>query len=137
MWKINPADGSLLQINSIGSIDTPPCYIGLSRDEAMIAIVHYGDGRVVAFQLQQDGVIGPRSAFSRIEGRSINKVRQTGAHAHGCFFSPDGRLLVVPDLGTDRPYVYQVATVGDAFSVTHVRGVATARLYERDRPAAA
>jgi 6-phosphogluconolactonase len=34
--------------------------------------------------------------------------RQSKSHPHGCFFSPDGQLAVVPDLGADKLVIYRI-----------------------------
>jgi 6-phosphogluconolactonase len=39
-------------------------------------------------------------------GSSVHPVRQTGPHPHAVCFSPDGRFLLVPDLGLDRIVIY-------------------------------
>lgn len=40
------------------------------------------------------------------EGASVHPTRQTSPHAHGAFLSPDGRYVLVCDLGLDRIFVY-------------------------------
>lgn len=40
------------------------------------------------------------------EGASVHPTRQTSAHAHGAFLSPDGRYVLVCDLGLDQILVY-------------------------------
>ncbi len=48
----------------------------------------------------------PPAATVLHSGSSIHRERQTGPHPHATVFSPDGRWLVVPDLGTDEVLSY-------------------------------
>ncbi|RME89615.1 MAG: lactonase family protein [Verrucomicrobia bacterium] len=58
-----------------------------------------------------DGGLMPASAFIQHRGSGPNPRRQEGPHAHCATFSPDGRFLLVADLGVDRVFVYRVDPV--------------------------
>ena len=45
------------------------------------------------------------------EGSSVHPIRQTSPHAHGAFLSPDGKYVLVCDLGLDQILVYTRALV--------------------------
>ncbi len=47
------------------------------------------------------------TAFVQHDGSSVNKQRQSGPHAHCVTQSPDGRFLLVEDLGLDEVLVYR------------------------------
>lgn len=44
--------------------------------------------------------------FIQNQGSSIDPLRQTKAHVHGSFFSPDGHWILVNDLGMDQTTIY-------------------------------
>jgi 6-phosphogluconolactonase len=108
-YKIDPASGALEKINFRATGGTEPCHIALDHRARMMAVSNYGDGSITTFRLQpEDGGIGARSSYFKHEGSSVNKERQTSAHAHGCFFSADASLMVTADLGMDRLFLYGV-----------------------------
>jgi 6-phosphogluconolactonase len=110
-YKIDAKSGSLTLINTRQSGGPGPCYIALDPRARMISVANYNDGSVTTFQLQaDDGGIGARAAFFKNNGSSVDPVRQASAHAHGCFFSSDGKLLVTTDLGLDKIFSYAVNT---------------------------
>jgi len=62
-----------------------------------IYVAYYASGHVMKIgnePIQQQGYTGP------------NTLRQDGAHAHQCLFSPDKRFVLVNDLGLDTIFVY-------------------------------
>ena len=59
---------------------------------------------------------GELCSFRQHEGQGPNAQRQEGPHAHSAQPSPDGQHLFVADLGTDRLYQYDIASV----SYTHL-----------------
>jgi 6-phosphogluconolactonase len=106
-YRVVPSTGALETINTRATGGPGPCHISLDSRARMAAIADYGDGSITTFQLQpDDGGLGARGAFFKNEGSSINPDRQTSAHAHGCFFSSDTKLLVTADLGMDRLFLY-------------------------------
>jgi 6-phosphogluconolactonase len=97
-----------------GSVPVPgrvPCHVDPHPSGAWAAVACYGDGHAFVYRVE-DGV--PVAIASRVlhEGRSVHPVRQTGPHAHCVRFSPDGRWLLVADLGIDeiRAYPFDAAS---------------------------
>lgn len=91
---ITPRPGSLL------------CHLDIHPGGDWLAGACYGSGHVFACRLDGDGMPGAAGATVQRTGRSVHPVRQTCAHPHAARFSPDGRWLVVPDLGTDELACY-------------------------------
>ena len=101
------ADGALTALNSVSSVGAGPCDIALSPDGGLVAAANYGGGSVVAYQVRADGSLGEQAAFfQHTHAADVFPGRQKEPHAHGATWSPDGRLLLVPDLGGDRVYLY-------------------------------
>ncbi len=100
-------DKALTALNAKPSGGKGPCDIALSPDGRLVAAANYGGGSVIVYNLESDGRLGERAAFfQHAHATNVFPGRQKGPHAHGVTWSPDGRLLLVPDLGGDRVYLY-------------------------------
>ena len=101
------ADGTLTALNSRTSGGKGPCDVALSPDGKRVAAANYSGGSVVVYNRAEDGSLGEQAAFfQHTYASKAHPTRQDSAHAHGTTWSPDGRLLLVPDLGGGRIYLY-------------------------------
>lgn len=104
-------------------IDAPgriPCHLDMHPAGQWLAGACYGSGEVFAVPIGKDGwLASERMVMSRHRGASIHPVRQTSPHPHATRFSPDGRWVVAPDLGTDKVTSYRFdPAMGPDFSST-------------------
>lgn len=79
------------------------CHLAVSPGGRFLYAANYSDGTVTEIALE--GAYGPAAREVRTlrwQGRSIDPKRQTGPHPHQCVFSPDGKYLLVCDLGLDE-----------------------------------
>lgn len=97
---------------------TDAAHLGLEEKSGMLAVANFCSGSVCAYHLNQDGTFGPQTGFFQHTGSSVDPVRQKSPHAHAITFSPDGRFLLVPDLGCDEIYVYKVRECGAETSLS-------------------
>jgi 6-phosphogluconolactonase len=74
------------------------------------------------FGITEDGKIGDKLDVQQHEGSSLHPERQVRPHPHSSFFSPDGRFILVPDLGLDRIITYSVDEA-EGKLVRHSEGV--------------
>ena len=88
---------------------TDPCHIVLAPDKKALIVSNFASGSISLFPIKADGTIGGGKKVFTHQGKGPDPVRQKGPHAHSGIFSPDGRMLYVPDLGIDRvkAYAYQ------------------------------
>ncbi len=101
------ANGALTALGSVASGGGAPCHLALSPAGDQLAVANYSGGSVIIFATNPDGSLGARVAFFEHSlAVKINSQRQEKPHAHGVTWSPDGHLLLVPDLGADRVYIY-------------------------------
>ena len=112
-FAIAPASGSLTLLNRVSSLGAYPSHLATDEDGRWLFVANYGcpeprcGGSLAVFPLQADGRIGrDPSAFVRLEGSGPNPSRQSAPHPHSVNPSPDGRFLLVPDLGADRLRVF-------------------------------
>lgn len=115
-FAIDPRTGSLRFLNRVDSGGEATCHLALDHTGRILFAVNYDSGSVVSFAINPDGSIGKRSGFDQHSGSSVNPTRQLDPHPHEVVLSPDNRFLFVPDLGTDRIYIYDVDAARRSFS---------------------
>jgi len=106
-FAIDARTGRLNQLNAVSSKGGGPTHLSIDRSGKWVAAANYGGGSVVLFPVHADGTLGDATGFVRHTGSSVTP-RQTGPHAHGAYFSSDGRWVFVCDLGLDRIMAYRV-----------------------------
>jgi len=108
-------DGKLRELNRMAVSEKGgqgPCHLCLVPGAKMLVTANYGGGSVTTFSLADDGSLKERTGFIEHKGSGPNKARQESPHGHGAVLSPDGKNVLVNDLGTDRVYVYAVDAAG-------------------------
>lgn len=96
-------------------------HLSVHPDGRSLYAANYSGGSVSSFHVRPDGSISPIVSHMQYHGSGPNKDRQEAPHAHSAQVSPDGRYLLVNDLGLDRINVYRI-------------NAATAELMENDPP---
>lgn len=94
----------------LGEYPTPgehSCHITLLEREAVVA--DYTSGTLSLFPLGAEGIPCGEPRVLRFEGSGPVPGRQDSPHVHSSWLSPDGKSLVVADLGSDALYRFQVA----------------------------
>jgi 3-carboxymuconate cyclase len=108
---------NLSPLNSRPSEGAAPCDVSLSPDGRFVAAANYTGGSVIVYRVEPDGSLGGKAAFfQHTHATDVFPRRQTGPHAHGVTWAPGGRLLLVPDLGGDRVYLYACDPATGAFA---------------------
>ncbi|HEY0420246.1 MAG TPA: lactonase family protein [Acetobacteraceae bacterium] len=93
----------------LGQVPIPgdgPCHIDRHPGGRWLAVACYGSGHVMVLPLDAAGVAQPACCVVAHRGSGPNPARQAGPHAHAVCFSPDGRVLLVADLGTDEVWCH-------------------------------
>lgn len=98
-------DKALTKISELPSFGDHPCHLALSPNEEFLTVSNYSGGSFSAYRIDEKAGLKHLQTI-RHEGSSINKDRQNSSHVHSTTFSPDGKFLLVADLGTDELYVY-------------------------------
>ena len=116
-FRVNE-DGSLEFLNKMSSEGKAPCYTVVSADGKFLYCANYLSGSVTEFRLTEDGSIAERTQVITHTGKGPNQPRQDGPHTHFTEFTPDGKFLIVIDLGIDALKLYPWSEKGiDASSV--------------------
>ena len=85
-----------------------PCHLAVDPTQRALVVANYHTGIVAAIPLRPDGTLGAPNVVPH-SGHSVDPVRQTSPHVHSVTLSPDGRFVIVCDLGLDRIFTYQLA----------------------------
>jgi 6-phosphogluconolactonase len=106
-FSIDAATAKLTFLNSASSHGSGPCHLAVDHAGKYLFVANYNNGSIAVLPIHDDGSLGEASATVQHEGSSVNKQRQSGPHAHCVTQSPDGRFLLVEDLGLDEVLVYR------------------------------
>ena len=103
----DPVSGDLRLLNSQLSHGADPCYVSLNPSGRFVLVANYSGGTVAVLPVAADGSLQPASCVIQHEG-SGPRPEQQGAHPHMIAPTPDGRFILVSDLGADRLVVYRL-----------------------------
>ena len=106
-FSIDPKTDKLTLLNTVSSRGDGPCHLAVDHSGKFLFVANYGSGSVAVMPIHTDGSLGESTEFVQHKGSSVNPQRQTGPHAHCVTQSPDGKFLLVEDLGLDEVLVYR------------------------------
>jgi 6-phosphogluconolactonase len=103
-YSITPS--GLTKLNEQPSLGDATTFISAKNKSVFVA--NYGGGSVTSFHIQADGSLSKPVSHFQFQGSGPNHDRQEHSHVHSALCSPDGRFLLVNDLGLDRIVIYHV-----------------------------
>lgn len=111
-FGVDTASGKLTALNHLPANGTSPCYVSVDARGEYALMVNYntkeGPGNIRVYSLAGDGTLIAETDVLEHEGGSVNPNRQQEPHPHMIVTTPDGRYVIVPDLGTDKIHIYQL-----------------------------
>lgn len=113
-YRLDPATGQLHYIDKQPSRGGAPAYLSLHPSGNWLFAANYlveapalrPAQAVVVFPIEADGGVGPAVASASHSGHGPVAGRQDAPHPHCALASPDGRFVLVADLGLDQIMVY-------------------------------
>lgn len=116
------ADGLLSLISRQPAAGASPAYVCVDASERNVLMVNYvareARGNIRVYPIDGDGVIGEPSEHIEIDDDTgPNAERQDVSHPHMIVTTPDNRFAVVPDLGTDRVYLFALDAAAGSLSL--------------------
>lgn len=108
-YRSDAATGALREIASTASGGRGPTHLDFHRASSTLFVANYVTATPAALPVAADGTPGEPSSTQTNYGTGPNR-RQTAPHAHGVAFDTGARVLLVPDLGADRMFLYRFAT---------------------------
>lgn len=109
-FALDAKSGGLKKLNEDTSGGDGPCHVSVDAGGDRVAVANYGGGSTALFRLDAEGKLGGKE-FVQHKGSGANKDRQSGPHAHNATFTPDGKYLLVADLGLDKVKVFDGRTL--------------------------
>lgn len=106
-YAFDKTTGALTFLNTQPAGGDAPCYIALDKSGRWAVVANYVGGNRAALPIAADGKIAPYAQLIQDSGSSRDQDRQEAAHVHAVVFSPDGRYVFSPDLGTDKVMIYR------------------------------
>lgn len=103
-FSFDAAKGKLGFLNKQNAEGADPCYI--IADDRNVMLANYSGGNIAVFGRDPSGALTPVKQVVQHTGSSVNQSRQSSAHVHMVRFTPDGKYVVVNDLGEDKVYFY-------------------------------
>jgi 6-phosphogluconolactonase (cycloisomerase 2 family) len=106
---INDATGELTLVNRQSCGGDNPVHLALDATGRFLVVANYGSGSVVVLPVSADGSLGGRTDLVALKGEpGPHRTEQAVPHPHHCPFDPTGRIVVVPDKGLDRLFVFKL-----------------------------
>lgn len=107
-FAINAKTGKLTFLNKASTKGKNPVHVSVHKSNKFVVVSNYTDAGIMLYSIQKDGSIHALEQEIHFEetGSNIIKKRQLKAHLHAAIFSPCGKFLFVPDLGTDNIRVF-------------------------------
>ena len=109
-FAVDPASGNLRLVSSQPAAGTSPCYVMVEASGKYVLMVNYVNGEtrgnIRLYPIDASGNIGAHTEMIEHDGSGPNAERQQVSHPHMITTTPDSLFAVVPDLGTDKVYLY-------------------------------
>ncbi|MEO5961422.1 MAG: beta-propeller fold lactonase family protein, partial [Opitutaceae bacterium] len=105
-FSIDPASGRLTFLNRVVSRGTGPCHAVVDRTGKNLLVANFGSGSSAVLPLNADGSLRPSSAFFQDTATGPHS-RQAGPHTHAINLTPDNRLALASQFGSDRLSIFR------------------------------
>ncbi|MBL8861073.1 MAG: lactonase family protein [Planctomycetes bacterium] len=106
-YRVGPG-GALEALGASPIGDGGGVHVAVHPSGRFLLTAQYGRGSVALFPLDAEGRPGAAQLARHAGGSRVVAQRQDAPHPHGCFFAPDGRFALVPDLGLDGVVIYRI-----------------------------
>ena len=101
----------LEQLQSIPTGDGGAACVAVDKLGKVLMSAQYGGGSTSTYQLKPNGdLLALAANIKHGKGSGVNAKRQATAHPHWVGTSPENQFQLVPDLGTDQVFQYQLDT---------------------------
>ena len=102
-----PATSLLQKLNEQSAEGEGPAHVAVNVDGRSAFVANYGSGSLTSYKIEKSGTLS--APVSHIQYTPVDAdPAHTRPHAHEATPSPDGRFLLVNDLGSDRILVYKI-----------------------------
>jgi 6-phosphogluconolactonase len=106
-FAVDTGTGKLKLINQVSSRGTGPCHLCLDKTGKNLLVANYNSGSVAVIPVGPDGRLSEASDVVQHTGKSVNRERQEGPHAHCVAIDPANKFAFACDLGLDKVLIYR------------------------------
>lgn len=89
-----------------------PCHIAIAPNREYVVTANYGARSISVIPFYTDTKTFGEVSLKHFDGSGPVKGRQDSSHPHFTSFTPDGKLMIVDDLGTDRIHIFPLDNDG-------------------------
>ena len=107
-YSINEKTGELTFLNRRMTGGGDACYLTTSENDSHLLAGNFTGGSFSIFPILADGSLGTASCFVQHYGHGAHPARQASPHVHQITPDPEGKYVLVADLGTDEISVYGI-----------------------------
>lgn len=107
-YAVVPGSRKLKKLNQLETGGSGPTHLSVSPDGRTVVVANYGGGSVSSFHVAADGSLEKAVSHEQYKGSGPYKGRQEAPHTHSSQVTPDGRSVLVNDLGLDRIFIYEL-----------------------------
>jgi 6-phosphogluconolactonase len=119
--------GQLTFLNSQPCGGANPVHLDIDATGRWLVVANYSGGTIALLGIEEDGRLAAAQQVITLEGTvGPHPIEQTSPHPHHCPFDPSGRIVVVPDKGLDRTWVYHLDATSGTLSPADPPFVASA-----------
>ena len=98
---------TLQKLNEQSSEGEGPAHVSVNVDGRSAFVANYGSGSITSYKIEKSGALS--TPVTHIQYTPVDAdPAHAKPHAHEATPSPDGRFLLVNDLGSDRILVYKI-----------------------------
>lgn len=114
VFQIQPESGELTELSRTttmpaeGKSQTTTCHISCDKENDYIVVCSYHGGSIGLIALNGEKSSGRLCDVVQHTGYGAHPERQDRPHPHSAIFSPDGRFILVSDLGLDHIRSYRI-----------------------------
>ena len=105
-YRIDPATGALIYLNTKASHGTDPCHLVVDGTGRNVIVANYSSGSIAVLPIEADGSLREASCVIQHHVSSVNPDRQAGPHAHCIAIDAANRYALVCELGGDCIMIY-------------------------------
>jgi 6-phosphogluconolactonase len=103
-FKFDRQNNILELLDTKDTFGDHPCHLTLDPKEEFLVVGNYSGGNFSVYKIS-NGMLEHVQTIQH-EGQSVVTGRQNKAHVHSVVFHPNGKQLLVGDLGTDKIFLY-------------------------------
>ncbi|MCR8633419.1 lactonase family protein [Paenibacillus radicis (ex Xue et al. 2023)] len=107
-YIFNPDTKQLQLVSKQATLGKNPIYVSTDPDFTALFAANFTGGSIIALPLKPGGIMEDISCCISFEVHRIGFGSKNKSRPHSIVVDPTNRFVVVPDLGTDRLYIYEI-----------------------------